>query len=109
MNQPVFVNAGIPQDSPTQHGELHQAIPMLMSLPLDDSSQGWRVIATYDSTKAGDTGYRNAHARAQNIRHGKIDYFNEWGVWDARARRMGDGIIGLYVRWLGRDGQRWAE
>lgn len=104
----VFINAGIPEGKQDQHGELHQAIPLLMSLPGDDPSMGWRVIATYPSQKAGDTGYRSAHARAQNIRDGKVDYFTQWGQWDARARRMGDGLVGLYVRYLGRDGERWA-
>lgn len=105
----VFINAGTPGPSQKQHGELQDAIPMLMALPDDDPSEGWRVIATYPGDTSNDRGYRTAHARAQHIRAGRIDYFSKWGKWDARARFMGDGLIGLYVRWLGRDGERWAE
>lgn len=108
--QAVFINAGAPTPSRKRGGELQSIIPMLMALPEDDPSQGWRIIATYPGATSLEKGYRTAHARAQHIRAGRVNYFSRWGNWEAAARFMGDGMIGLYVRYMGRDGERrWAR
>lgn len=104
----TFIAAGIPEASMKRSDDLRAQIQMLMGLPTDDPHQGWRVIATYQASKNTDSGYRSAHARAQKIRAGKIAYFNEYGEFGALARFMGDGMVGLYVRYEGQDGRRWA-
>lgn len=107
-SQAVFIKAGTPQPAQERGTELKQAIIQLMAVPLDDHDEGWRVIATYPGQGYQSTGYRSAHARAGKIRQGKVSYFNQFGKFDALARSMGEGMVGLYVRWLGEDGKRWG-
>jgi len=109
MSSPTFIAAGIPKESLKRSDDLRAQIQMLMGIGTDDPHQGWRVLATYKASKNTDPGYRSAHARAQKIRHGKVDYFNEYGKFGALARFMGDGMVGLYVRYEGQDGARWSE
>lgn len=107
-NQATFIAAGVPEASLKRSDDLRAQIQMLMGLPTDDPHQGWRVIATYKASKNTDPGYRSAHARSQKIRSGKVAYFNQYGKFSALARFMGDGMVGLYVRYEGQDGKRWA-
>lgn len=108
-NQSVFINAGVPTESPKRRSDLSESIRQLVAIQTDDPSQGWRVIATYEAADHTSNGYRSAHARSQAIRMGRLAYFNKFGKWDARARFIGDGLVGLYVRWLGEDGKRWGK
>lgn len=109
MSNTTFIAAGIPEVSNKRSDDLKAQIQMLMGLPLDDPHQGWRVIATYRGDNNKAPGYRSAHARAGKIRQGKVEYFNQYGKFGALARFMGDGMIGLYVRYEGQDGKRWSQ
>lgn len=107
MSNTTFIAAGVPEASLKRSDDLRAQIKMLMALPDNDPHQGWRVIATYQADNNKAPGYRAAHARAGKIRLGRVDYFNEYGKFGAVARFMGDGMVGLYVRWEGPDGKRW--
>lgn len=106
-SQTVFLRAGLPEPKTERGADLKSAAIQLMGLPDDDPDQGWRVIATYPARSSIDQGYRSAHARAQRIRNGGVTYLNDLGRFNAVARFMGDGVVGLFARWAGKAGERW--
>lgn len=98
----AFITAGAPKKF-DRSASLESECARLASLNLqdDDPSDGYRVVATYPATDYRDPGYRSAHARALNIRQGKVSYLTKYGRFDARARFIGTDMVGVFVKYLG--------
>jgi len=81
----------------------------ITAIPRTDPDKGWVLVAKYPSRNSTDQGYRTAHQRGRRLKNYPPKYLKERGQFEVRVGRLDPHTVGVWMRWLGIDGQRWAD